>query len=271
MTLPEDQRWLVALDVDGTLLTERGAVDPVVVAAVKDAVARGHEVMIATGRSIIDTIPVMRELDIWPEYAVTSNGAVILKRDPLADSGYAKHHIETFNPRAVLELVRTHLPVGRYAVEDEHGDYYFTEPFPGVDHSVLAHQVEFDELLDLQATRVVVVSPDHEMEDFFKVVEKVGLQRVSYSVGWTAWLDISPEGVNKSTALERVRESLGFPLSRVFAIGDGNNDMEMLEWAGRLGRGVAMGNAPDDVKGYASEVTADIADHGVAVALSTLP
>lgn len=271
MTLANDQRWLVALDVDGTLLTDRGAIDPIVVESVKAASSRGHEVMIATGRSIIDTIPVLRDLDIWPEYVVTSNGAVILKRDPLADSGYSKHRIETFKPRAVLEMVKTHLPVGRYAVEDEFGDYYFTEAFPGIDHSVLAHKVEFEKLLDLQATRVVVVSPDHEMENFFKVVEQVGLQRVSYSVGWTAWLDISPEGVNKSTALEQVREWLEFPLSRVLAVGDGNNDMEMLEWAARLGRGIAMGNATEDVKAYANEVTADIADHGVAVALSQLP
>lgn len=271
MPIPEDQRWLVALDVDGTLLTDRGEIDPIVVDAVKSAAQRGHEVMIATGRSIMDTIPVLRDLDIWPEYVVTSNGAVILKRDPLADTGYTKHRIETFNPRAVLEMVKTHLPVGRYAVEDELGDYYFTEAFPGIDHSVLAHKVEFEKLLTLRATRVVVVSPDHELEDFFKVVEQVGLQRVSYSVGWTAWLDISPEGVNKSTALEQVREWHGFPLSRVLAIGDGNNDMEMLEWAARLGRGIAMGNASDDVKAYANEVTADITEHGVAVALAKLP
>ena len=41
----------------------------------------------------------------------------------------------------------------------------------------------------------------------------MGLHRVSYAVGWTAWLDIAPDGVNKATALERVRER-GFRLRR---------------------------------------------------------
>ena len=75
----------------------------------------------------------------------------------------------------------------------------------------------------------------------------MGLHQVSYTVGWTAWLDIAPEGVNKSTALERVRGLLGFYLDRVMAVGDGRNDIEMLQWAAQQGRAVAMGQAPEEV------------------------
>jgi hydroxymethylpyrimidine pyrophosphatase-like HAD family hydrolase len=48
-TIPEDERWLVALDIDGTLLTHRGDVAPEVIEAVARVAARGHEVMLATG------------------------------------------------------------------------------------------------------------------------------------------------------------------------------------------------------------------------------
>ncbi len=266
-----EDRWLVALDVDGTLLTHRGDVAPEVVQKVRDVAARGHEVMLATGRSRVETIPVLRQLDIWPEYVVCSNGAMLLKKDALADDGYAQHHIETFHPEQVLKLIKGHLPEGRYAVEDEFGDYYFTEPLPGVDNSLLAHQVEFEGLLNLRATRVVVVSPDHETEDFLAVVERIGLQRVSYSIGWAAWLDIAPEGVSKASALEMVREALGFHRSRLFAAGDGNNDIQMIEWAAQLGRGVAMGNAEAEIKAIANEVCGDVQDLGLLDALSKLP
>ncbi len=261
----------MALDVDGTILTHRGDVAPEVVTKLRELSARGHEVMLATGRAEVETIPVLRQLDIWPEYVVCSNGAMLLKRDPLADDGYAKHHIETFHPERVLKLIKDHLPDGKYAVEDEFGDYYFTEPLPGVDPSLMAHQVEFEGLLHLQATRVVVVSPDHETEEFLRVVERIGLQRVSYSIGWAAWLDIAPEGVSKASALEKVRDALDVPRSRIFAAGDGNNDIDMLLWAGEMGRAVAMGNAEQNIKDFATEVCGNVQELGLLEALNKLP
>ena len=80
----------------------------------------------------------------------------------------------------------------------------------------------------------------------------MGLHKVSYNVGWTAWLDIAPDGVNKATGLERVRDELGIPRSRVLAIGDGRNDIDMLEWAasaagrGRDGPGARRGDRGRD-------------------------
>jgi Cof subfamily protein (haloacid dehalogenase superfamily) len=265
------ERWLVALDIDGTLLTHRGDVHPEVVTAVRDTAERGHEVMLATGRSWAETRSVLRDLSVWPEFVVCSNGAVLMKRDALASDGYVRHQVKTFHPEQVLNLIRYHLPAGCYAVEDEQGDYYFTEPLPGVDPNSMHYQVPFERLLSLRATRVVVVSPDHDAEEFLKVVERIGLQRVSYAIGWAAWLDIAPEGVSKASALEGVREALEVPRSRLFAVGDGDNDIQMLAWAGEMGRGVAMGNASDDVKGYATEITGTVDENGLVSALLTLP
>jgi 5-amino-6-(5-phospho-D-ribitylamino)uracil phosphatase len=99
----------------------------------------------------------------------------------------------------------------------------------------------------------------------------MGLHRVSYNVGWTAWLDIAPDGVNKSVALERVRAWLDIPRERVLAVGDGRNDIDMLEWASESGRGVAMGQAPREVKAVASEVTLTDTQDGVATLLEAFP
>ena len=86
-------------------------------------------------------------------------------------------------------------------------------------------------------------------------------------VGFTAWLDLAPVGVNKASGLAYVAERLGVDSSDVLAIGDGRNDLEMLRWAGR---GVAMGQAPDEVKEAADEVTASIEDDGAADVLRSL-
>jgi len=98
----------------------------------------------------------------------------------------------------------------------------------------------------------------------------MGLQRVSYSIGWTAWLDISPDGVSKATAMERIRHALDIPRSRVVAVGDGRNDLELLQWAGAEGLSVAMGQAPDEVKAAAIRSTEPVVDDGLALVLDAL-
>jgi len=102
------------------------------------------------------------------------------------------------------------------------------------------------------------------------VVEMLGLHKVTYSVGYTSWLDIGPQGVNKSTALELVRERWKIPRERVMAVGDGRNDVDMLEWAAEFGRGVAMGQAPAEVRAAANEMTLDESEGGLPSVLATL-
>jgi 5-amino-6-(5-phospho-D-ribitylamino)uracil phosphatase len=92
----------------------------------------------------------------------------------------------------------------------------------------------------------------------------MGLHKVTYNVGWTAWLDIAPDGVNKATGLQIVADRLGIPVDRVLVIGDGRNDIDMLAWAGV---GVAMGQAPDEVVAAADRVTGTDLEDGVAAAL----
>ncbi len=85
---------------------------------------------------------------------------------------------------------------------------------------------------------------------------------MAYAVGWSAWLDIAPEGVSKATALEQVRRRLGVAPENTYAVGDGRNDIEMLRWAAHS---AAMGNAlDDDVFAAADERLPDVTDDGLA-------
>jgi len=272
-------RWLIALDVDGTVLHEDGTLSDRVVEQVQRVQSLGHEITLSTGRSVGMTVPILGRLGITPEYVVCANGAITLKRDPSAQTAavhandvrieYVREHVETFDPSDVLTTIRKHLEGARYAVEDPDGSFLYSGgEFPEGDIEANGTNVEFDELLGVRATRVVVISPGHAIEDFLAVVEKMGLHRVSYNVGWTAWLDIAPDGVNKAVALERVRRLLKIPRQRVMAVGDGRNDIEMLEWAAESGRGVAMGQSPAEVVAAANETTATDVSDGVAEILT---
>ncbi|MCU1469287.1 MAG: family hydrolase [Glaciihabitans sp.] len=262
--------WLIALDVDGTILREDGTLSDEVAAQVARAAGLGHEVMLATGRSVAMTLPILDRVGITPKYVVCANGAITLKRDPAAPLGYSRHLVDTFDPSEVLTTIRANLPTANYAVENEEGIYNYTGYFPDGALGAGSQKVTFDKLLGAPATRVVVISPEHAIEEFLKVVEHMGLHRVSYNVGWTAWLDIAPDGVNKSVALERVRKILRIPRTRVMAIGDGRNDIDMLQWASESGRGIAMGQAPREVKAVANEVALTDIQDGVAAILAIL-
>ena len=261
---------LIALDIDGTVLSETGELHDDTLAAVARARRLGHEVMLATGRSVALTLPVLDRLRITPEYVVCANGAITLRRDPAAPTGYSREWVETFDPRETLLTIKQYLDTATFLVEDEAGLQLYLGDVPDGVLAGASEQVTFEQLLDVRATRVVVLSPDHELDEFLDIVSRMGLHQVSYNVGWAAWLDVAPQGVNKATALERVRETLGVDRAEVIAIGDGRNDLEMLQWAGAFGRGIAMGQSPDEVLAAASEVTGAGSDVGVAQALAAL-
>lgn len=261
---------LIALDIDGTLLREDGDVSDEVLTEVRRVKDLGHEVMLATGRSVSMTLPVLDRFGLTPRYVVCSNGAITLARDSDAPTGYSRAAVESFDPSEVLTTIRGSLANASYAVEDENGLYRYTGSFPDSSLGASSEQVDFDELLMHEATRVVVISPGHAVEEFLSIVERMGLHKVTYNVGWTAWLDIAPDGVNKATALERVRGWLEIPRSRILAVGDGRNDIDMLRWASAEGRGVAMGQAPEEVIAAANERTASDLEDGIAKLFSTL-
>ncbi|WP_164232671.1 HAD family hydrolase [Microbacterium hydrocarbonoxydans] len=261
-------RWLIGLDVDGTILLQDETMSP----GVPEAVARlrdaGHEVTIATGRSWMATRRYVEELGLTPAFVVCSNGAVTMRR---VGDDWERWSVETFDPSPVLGLLRERLPDARYMVELGSGQRLYTQH---LDDWTLdgGRQVDFDELGALPVSRIVVVSPGHDEEDFHRLVADAGLNEVSYAIGWTAWLDIAPQGVDKGTALERVRAELGFEGGRVLVAGDGRNDIGMFGWARSLGgRAVAMGQAPAEVKDAAGEIADDVADGGLAVVLATVP
>ncbi|MEZ3160446.1 HAD family hydrolase [Microbacterium sp. BWT-B31] len=264
------ERLLIVLDIDGTVLLEDESLSPGVVEAVEHAHRAGHEVMIATGRSWEGTRGILRVLQIAPEYVVCSNGAVVLGRVEADELVYERFHVETFDPRQVLTLLHEHLPDARYMVELPDGRRLYTEYLD--DWNLRnARRVPFDELGAEPVCRVVVVSPDKNEHDFVDLVARIGLNQVSYAIGWTAWLDIAPMGVDKSTGLEIVRDQLGIDPEHVMVIGDGRNDVGMFRWAlENGGRAVAMQQGPQEVRDAAGEVTLSVHEGGVAEVLRRL-
>ncbi len=251
---------LVALDIDGTLVDHHEQVSPTVVKAVQAArEARAH-IVLATGRSVFGIDHVIDLLGLPSGHCVASNGAVTFTYPPTEIRTAI-----TFNPEAAVRMVLEHVPDALVAVEVVGRGYRTNKLFPEGEITGEMWLESLDDLVSEPVTRVVIRDPQSSAEDFIALAESLGLHGTNYFVGYTAWLDLAPEGVSKASALADVAAELDVAQGDVLAIGDGRNDLEMLTWAGR---GVAMGQAPDDVKAVADAVTDPIADDGAATEIA---
>jgi HAD superfamily hydrolase (TIGR01484 family) len=266
---------LVALDIDGTLLkwvdgegTTYEQVTPAVHDAVHRALAAGAHVVLASGRSPHGMTGIADLLDLRVPgdagdadrlWVVASNGAVVFRYPPLEVV-----HEETFDAAPAVAAVLERRPDALVAVEERGVGYRVNQHFPEGELTGDMILTEVDELVAGPVSRVIIRDPAATAEEFVDLASSLGLHGTDYVVGWTAWMDLTPVGVSKASGLAIVAEKLGVDQADVLAIGDGRNDVEMLAWAGR---GVAMGQAVEEVRAVADDVTATVYDDGAAVEL----
>jgi HAD superfamily hydrolase (TIGR01484 family) len=263
---------LVALDIDGTLLVPEPGngfsadqVTPAVREAVDRVVEAGVPVVLASGRAPLGMSKVLVHLDLPRRegeqvLGVASNGAVAFSYPPIEVVSEV-----TFDARKAVRTVLEHVPDAAVAVEEHGVGYRVNRRFPDgeLDGEMILTPIE--ELVASEVSRVIIRDPYSTSEDFVEMAQRLGLQGTNYFIGWTAWLDLAPEGVSKASGLAEVATRLGVRQEDVLAIGDGRNDIEMLQWAGR---GVAMGQAPLEVQDAADDVTESVERDGAAVELA---
>jgi len=263
---------LVALDIDGTLLkwvdgagTTHEEIAQPVYDAVHRALAAGAHIVLASGRSPHGMTRIADLLDLHGEerdrlWVVASNGAVLFRYPPLEVV-----HEETFDAGPAVRAVLEQRPTALVAVEERGVGYRVSDHFPVGELSGEMIPTALEDLVGEPVSRVIIRDPSATADDFVELAGRLGLHGTDYVVGWTAWLDLAPVGVSKASGLAIVADKLAVDQADVLAIGDGRNDIEMLEWAGR---GVAMGQSIEEVRVAADDVTGTVYDDGAAVELS---
>lgn len=254
---------LVALDVDGTIV-DYDDYPGTPTAPVNDAIRRvadaGAHVVIATGRSLHSTTGVFEQLGLKEGYAVCSNGAVLVD---VATAEPAT--VVTFDISDPVRYFMDNVPDALLAVEELGRGYRVTGDFPVGELDGDVEVVDHEDLMAEPASRLVVRWPGGDPERLRQIAHSSGLTSIDYALGYTAWMDVMPAGVTKASGLTQVTSWLGLTAPDALAVGDGNNDLAMLAWAGR---GVAMGQSPENVKTVADDVCGDVEDDGLAALLT---
>lgn len=251
---------LIALDVDGTIVDNGNMMTAAVRAAIHAAADAGLHVVISTGRSMPGVMNAADKVGMTDGLAVASNGAVIFSYRPPEVI-----HTITFDASEAVQRVLERIPDAMVAVEEIGVGYRVNKPFPDGEINGQMTLQSVYELIAQPVSRVIIRAPEHPPQEFSELVDDLGLEGTNYFIGYTSWLDLAPEGVSKASGLDLVCAELGVDAADVLAIGDGYNDLEMIEWAGR---GVAMGHAPDELKDLADAVTGAIDEDGVVQELS---
>ena len=256
---------LIALDIDGTVSKWGNPVSAQLRRVVTELRDAGSEVILATGRPLVATLPVAADLGIDSGWLVCSNGSVTAN---FSVDDFELRHCVTFDPRPAIRVLLAELPAAGIGVENVGVGYwvnkeFLANPLYGVEQTVLHEQFEIR-----STPRIMVRDSLKDAEDALaEKLHELGLLATHYQIEKTLWMDLAPFGITKAYALERLREQFGFALSDTLAIGDSDNDIEMLEWAGT---GIAMGHAANEVKAVADRVTGSIEEDGACQALSNL-
>ena len=250
---------LVALDIDGTLVDGDGVMRDDIRKAVARIVAAGVPVVLTTGRGWTSTEMVFEELQLPYGWAVTANGAMLVKYPPLEIVSEVR-----FDPADSIAKVALAAPEAIIGVQEGLAGRV-TRPFPEGELHGAVRVESLEELASRPVSRIVIRDPGSSEDVFNAMAQSLGLHEVAYFIGWSAWLDIAPMGVDKAFGLQRVVDDLGLSAADVLALGDGGNDIEMLQWAGR---GVAIGDAGENVTAVADHVAGRFEDGGTAEEIS---
>lgn len=256
---------LIALDLDGTLLTSQHEVSPRSRAAIKRAHELGIKVMLATGKTLYSARQLISDLGISTP-GVFVQGTVIHN----ADGSVRQQHVLPIPMlRKVIPFVEQRgCCVLVYSGEqilikqaDPRADLTrYHEPAPKIVGSLI------NALNTYPFNKIIVAGNDPRQARAvsWQLQQMIGSEVKITFAGIPQQFEILPKGIHKGQGVESVARDMGIDAAHVMAIGDADNDIEMLAFAGIS---VAMGHASDVVKAAAKYVTATNDQDGVAEAI----
>lgn len=256
---------LVAIDVDGTLINDEYRITAATAQTIKALYGSGVHIVLCTGRGPASTLPLLEQLGLHG-IAITHNGAATVRSEDAQvlhrfafERSYALAFIDDCRRRSLHFNVNTALDL---YVEQE-----LTDKMLGVYSRFFVDPIAVDDALAAEDGIVKLSVYDEQPDTLDRLMERwpqLGHEQLAVIRSGPYYVDVVHADATKGNALRMLALQLGIAPEHILAIGNYYNDADMLQFAGL---GVAMGNAPEDVKGLADAVTASNNEDGVHLAL----
>lgn len=280
---------LIASDLDGTLLNENGEVSLENANMIKKAMSKGIQFVVATGRSYTAALKPLEDVGITCPI-ICLNGANIynlekqlIKSVPM-DLDISKKvlsvcrkenmYIEFFTNNGVYSVSQEYflkvmvdiLKTANPKITEEEIKETAKKRFQDENISIID---DYDQILtdkDITIYKILVFSLEEEkLSNVYETFKEE--KNLAVTSSGHINLEFNDPGAQKGIALEELVHSMGMNMSEVMALGDNLNDKDMLI---RVGRGVAMGNAADEIIEICKFKTRSNIEHGVAYAIEEM-
>lgn len=266
---------IVLLDIDGTLVNYRTELPDSAAAAVREARTRGHRIYLCTGRSRAEIYPYLWELGV--DGLIGGNGSYV------EAAGQVVFH-QVLNAAVANRVVGWLVAEGLGFYLECNSGLYASDNFPEQAAAAVGGTTPADVQWIRDAYPHMIYGTTTGRDDINKISfvlsPAVDLEQLADEYAGQAKIDTwsltgrRPEmgevgqlGIHKGAAVERLAAHLGVPASDLIGFGDARSDLELLT---TCGTGVAMGNAPDELKAVATLVTDHVDADGLANAFSRL-
>lgn len=260
---------LVAIDMDGTLLDPAHKLTPRVKQAIAEARALGVHIVLTSGRPVPGLAPFLQELGIEgdDDYCIACNGGLVQRIGPretvveyplsFDDFVYCEQVAREIGVHfQALDAQRMYTPnqdISIYTVADSH-----------LSRMPLSYRRVADMDPGMSFIKLMMIDEPEVLDAAIARLPTALTERFAVLKSAPFFLEVFDRRAGKGPSLQKLAEHLGIDRANVMAIGDQENDLTMLQYAGTS---VAMGNAIDAVKATARFETATNADEGVARAI----
>ncbi|MGY3724281.1 hypothetical protein SAMN05421767_12310 [Granulicatella balaenopterae] len=260
---------LIAIDIDGTLLNSERMITPRVNEAIQKARQQGVYVVLCTGRPLPGVQDQLQELDLINDrdFVVTYNGSLVQRT---GDGHTYCHFTLDYSDLEEVAKQAKHHPIHFHAIDQEviHvttediGEYSYHEH--QLVNMPISHKPQEEIDPTSEFTKMMFVEKAELLEPFIAQLPTSFTEKYTLLRSAPYYLEVLNKDASKGKAVAKLAEILGLTSDEIMCLGDNENDMDMITYAGM---GVAMGNAVESVKKVANFITATNDEDGVAVAI----
>ncbi|MBE6071178.1 MAG: sugar-phosphatase [Clostridium butyricum] len=256
---------LIALDMDGTLLTSEKKIAESTKIALKKAEENGVKVVLASGRPIDGITSSLQELDLLKQddYVLSYNGGVV--QNTRTKEIVSKAVLKGSDLKLLYEISKD-LNVNIHAFSAKEGlitpkNSQYTQ-YEADMNGISITIKDFKEIDDNEEIiKIMMIDPAEILDPAIEKLPEEVYEKYSVFKSAEFFLEFTNKEVDKGLGLKKLGEYLGIKKEEMIACGDAGNDLSMVKYAGL---GVAMGNATDDVKKVANYITSTNDEDGIA-------
>ena len=264
---------LLMSDIDGTLLTDALELTKELTKAVNKLIEKKIPVVLASARSPKGMWAIAKELGVQAYPMVCYNGALILANGRADAIPLFSHHLEETEVKIMIDVLTQNFP--KVSINLYSGTQWYVQKIDSwaLIESKITQVVPMQKNLQLLLTKeqipvhkLLLIGEAQEIAKLLVYCQKLNLTQSAFYLSKENYLEVTHKNVSKATALREVADYYQLSLEQTMTTGDNFNDIPMLQASGL---GVAMGNAPEEVKQEGDKVTTSNNDSGVAKAIET--